>query len=111
MINTINEFIDEFGNSFYAQWLYSIRDPRVKARIIMQVDKMQLGLFGDSRPIGHGLSELRIHYGPGFRVYYGKVATHHYLLLCGGTKSTQSKDIRLAHSYWQDYEQQSRKRS
>jgi putative addiction module killer protein len=104
MINTINEYKDEFGKSIYAQWLESIKDARAKARIIMQVDKMELGLFGDSQPIGYGLSELRIHYGPGYRVYYGKEDMHRYLLLRGGNKSTQSKDIKLAKDHWKDHE-------
>jgi putative addiction module killer protein len=105
MINTIDEFTNETGKSFYAQWLKSIRDARARARIILQVDKMALGLFGDSQPIGVGLSELRIHFGPGYRVYYGKESMHKYLLLLGGNKSTQSKDIKLAKKYWKDYEQ------
>ncbi|MDO6608336.1 type II toxin-antitoxin system RelE/ParE family toxin, partial [Saccharophagus degradans] len=63
MTNTINEYTDEQGKSPYAQWLGALRDVRAKAKIIMQVDKMELGLFGDVEPIGEGLSELRIHYG------------------------------------------------
>jgi len=70
----------------------------------MHVDKIELGLFGDSKPIGNGLSELRVHYGPGYRVYYGKEGLHRYLLLCGGDKSTQSGDIKQAHKYWKDHE-------
>lgn len=108
MRNTINEYTDEFGNSPYSQWLGSLRDARAKARIIINVDKMELGLFGDSRPIGYGLSELRIHYGPGYRVYYGKEDTHMYLLLCGGNKLTQSKDIKLAIKHWKNYEQRNK---
>ncbi len=65
---------------------------------------MELGLFGDSQPIGDGLSELRIHYGPGYRVYYGKEEQHTYLVLCGGDKSTQAKDIKRAKMYWQDHQ-------
>jgi putative addiction module killer protein len=109
MTNTINECTDETGRSVYAQWLENVRDPRAKARIILQVDKLELGLFGDSQPIGAGLSELRIHYGPGYRVYYGKEGTHKYLLLLGGNKSTQSKDIKLAKKYWKDHEQRTGK--
>ncbi|MDB4456335.1 type II toxin-antitoxin system RelE/ParE family toxin [bacterium] len=71
MTRTVNEYTDEQGKSPYAQWLRGLRDVRAKAKIIMQVDKMELGLFGDVEPIGDGLSELRIHYGPGYRVYYG----------------------------------------
>ena len=105
MTNIINEYLDDNGQSAYAQWLARVKDPGAKARIIMQVDKMQLGLFGDSQPIGNGLSELRIHYGPGYRVYYGKESKHRYLLLRGGNKSTQLKDIKLAKKYWKNYEQ------
>jgi len=66
---------------------------------------MELGLFGDSEPIGDGLSELRIHYGPGYRVYYGKEGQHIYLLLCGGEKSTQLKDIKKAKVTWKRHKQ------
>ena len=104
MINIIHEYTDELGISPYAKWLSSIRDSRAKARIMMHVDRMELGLFGDSESIGEGLSELRIHYGPGYRVYYGKAEKHHYLLLCGGDKSTQSRDIKRAKAHWQDYQ-------
>jgi len=103
MTNTINEYTDEHGESPYADWLDKLRDARAKAKIIMQVDRMELGLFGDSQPIGDGLSELRIHYGPGYRVYYGKEGQQIYLLLCGGDKSTQSSDIQQAKVYWQDH--------
>jgi len=103
MTRTVNEYTDEQGKSPYAQWLRGLRDVRAKAKIIMQVDKMELGLFGDVEPIGDGLSELRIHYGPGYRVYYGKAGRQVYLLLCGGDKSTQSKDIKKAKVYWQDH--------
>ena len=109
MINILNEYLDEYGKSIYAHWLDSIKDLRAKARIILQVDKMELGLFGDSQPIGIGLSELRIHYGPGYRVYYGKEGRHRYLLLCGGNKSTQSKDIKLAKKYWKDHGQRTKR--
>ena len=103
MINIINEYTDEKGKSPYAEWLGSLRDARAKAKIIMQVDKMELGLFGDAEPVGDGLSELRIHYGPGYRVYFGKEGRKVYLLLCGGDKSTQTKDIKKAKEYWKDH--------
>ena len=103
MVNTLNEYTDEQGSSPYADWLRSLRDAKARARIMMQVDRMELDLFGDSKPIGDGLSELRIHYGPGYRVYYAKEGKHIYLLLCGGDKSTQSKDIKRAKNYWQDH--------
>ena len=103
MVNTINEYTDKQNRSPYAEWLASLRDIQTRARIIMQVDRMELGLFGDSAPIGEGLSELKIHYGPGYRVYYGKETHNACLLLCGGDKSTQSKDIKRAKAYWQEH--------
>lgn len=103
MFNAINEYTDKQNRSPYAEWLASLRDKQTRARIIMQVDRMELGLFGDSAPIGEGLSELKIHYGPGYRVYYGKDTQNAYLLLCGGDKSTQSRDIKRAKAYWQEH--------
>lgn len=105
MKNTINEYVDEKGHSPYAKWLEKLRDARARAKIIMQVDRMELGLFGDSEPIGDGLSELRINYGPGYRVYYGKEKQQVYILLCGGDKSTQPKDIKAAKKYWKEIKQ------
>jgi len=87
----------------YADWINNFRDAKVKAKIIMRVDRMELGLFGDSEPVGDGLSELRIHFGAGYRVYYGKEGQQIYLLLCGGDKSSQKKDIKKAKAYWMDH--------
>ncbi len=69
----------------------------------MQVDRMELNLFGDAKSIGDGLSELRIHVGPGYRVYFGKEGKRIILLLCGGNKSSQTKDIEQAKKYWDDH--------
>ncbi|ARN75969.1 type II toxin-antitoxin system RelE/ParE family toxin [Oceanicoccus sagamiensis] len=101
---TVYEYRDIFGRSPYARWLKHLRDPRAKAKIILQVDKMELGLFADVEPIGEGLSELRIHYGPGYRIYFGKQGRLVYLLLCGGDKSSQSQDIKKAKARWHDYQ-------
>ncbi|MEJ1297689.1 MAG: type II toxin-antitoxin system RelE/ParE family toxin [Candidatus Sedimenticola sp. (ex Thyasira tokunagai)] len=103
IINTVNEYTDEKGNSPYSKWLNGLRDAKAKAKIIIQVDKMELGLFGDIEPIGGGLSEVRIHYGPGYRVYFRREGNQVYLLLCGGDKSTQPKDIKKAKEYWQEH--------
>lgn len=108
MINIIHEYTDGQGKSPYAEWLSSLLDVRARTKIMMQVDRMELGLLGDSEPIGEGLSELRIYYGPGYRVYYGKAEQHFYLLLCGGDKSTQTRDIKRAKVHWQDYQRRKR---
>ncbi|MEB3179318.1 MAG: type II toxin-antitoxin system RelE/ParE family toxin [Nostocaceae cyanobacterium] len=65
--------------------------------------RLQLGNFGDYRFVGEGVYELRIDYGPGYRVYFGQVGNTIILLLCGGDKSTQNRDLLKAIEYWQDY--------
>lgn len=96
----INEYVDKDGNSPYESWLSSIKDIKGKAKILSRVDRMELGNFGDSEPVGDGISELRIHYGPGYRVYYAREGKYIYILLSGGDKSTQKDDIKLAKKYW-----------
>lgn len=69
----------------------------------MRLDRISLGNFGDCRSVGEGVQELRIDYGPGYRVYFGQLGSTIVLLLCGGDKSAQAKDINLAHYYWSEY--------
>ena len=73
----------------------------------MRLDRVSLGNFGDCRSVGEGVQELRIDYGPGYRVYFGQLGSTIVLLLCGGDKSTQAKDINLAHYYWSEYRKRS----
>lgn len=103
MINSINEYITPDSKLPYSAWLDGLKDKIGKARIISQVDRIELGIFGDSESVGEGVSELRIHYGPGYRIYYAKEGKNVYLLLCGGNKSSQKKDIKLAKQYWNNY--------
>ena len=77
-------------------WLKALRDPIGKARIISRIRSAEQGNFGDCEPVGDGVSEMRIHCGPGYRVYYSRRGQVVYLLLCGGSKSTQSRDIKQA---------------
>ena len=86
------------------EWLDGLRDPVVRARIVARLDRLQAGLLGDWKTIGEGVCELRIDIGPGFRVYYGQDGKTLILLLCGGDKRTQMKDIENAHAYWKDYQ-------
>ena len=75
-----------------------------KARAIIRnrINRVRLGNTGDVEPVGEGVFELRIHYGPGYRVYYGELERVVVILLCGGTKRSQSRDIERAKIYWQD---------
>ena len=90
----------------YDGWLRRLKrkDPRTAARIQARVDRLVSGNPGDAEPIGGGLSELRIHHGPGYRVYFWKQADVLLILLCGGDKSTQDKDIEKAHEIAREWE-------
>lgn len=80
----------------FDRWLSGLRDRRAIARIAARLDRLAAGNPGDVEPVGEGISELRINYGPGYRVYFIQRGPVLVILLCGGDKSTQSKDIRQA---------------
>ena len=80
----------------YVAWLDSLRDARARARILVRVERLVAGNPGDVRPVGEGVSELRIDYGPGYRVYFKKQRGKIVILLAGGNKQTQSQDIKTA---------------
>jgi putative addiction module killer protein len=82
----------------FSDWLSSLKDVRAKARIAERVRRMALGNFGDAKSVGQGVSELRIDYGPGYRAYFVRRDEVVVLLLCGGDKSTQQRDVRRAHA-------------
>lgn len=82
--------------SEFDAWLKALRDPIATARIAARVRSAEAGNFGDCAPVGDGISEMRIHVGPGYRLYYCRRGDVTYLLLCAGDKSTQPKDIRTA---------------
>ncbi len=81
----------------FSRWLRRLKDRRAAARVQVRIDRLTAGNPGDARPVGAGVTELRIHYGPGYRVYYLQHGQQLILLLCGGDKSTQSADIEKAH--------------
>lgn len=81
----------------FARWLSGLRDNRAKQKIATRLQRLKFGHFGDVEPIGGGLSELRIHEGQGYRVYFRQNGQEIILLLCGGNKKTQQRDIRRAH--------------
>jgi putative addiction module killer protein len=91
------------GRIPFDRWMAKLRDERAKARILVQLDRLQLGLPGDWKPVGEGVFELRIFEGKGYRVYFGREGKTIVVLLCGGDKSTQARDIALARTYWRAY--------
>ena len=80
----------------FVQWLDNLRDFQGRARVQARIERLAAGNPGDVEPVGEGVSELRIHYGPGYRVYFRKRGRELIILLAGGDKSTQVKDIKAA---------------
>lgn len=80
----------------FEAWLSDLRDQRAVAKIASRIERLGLGNAGDVRPVGEGISEMRIHHGPGYRVYFKQAGMTIILLLCGGDKSTQARDIERA---------------
>jgi len=82
--------------SVFAKWLGGLRDRQARARIQVRLDRLALGLVGDAKPVGSGVSELRIDHGPGYRVYFKRQGDNVVILLAGGDKRTHDRDIRRA---------------
>lgn len=80
----------------FERWLEKLRDAKGKARILSRLDSAAIGNFGDCQSVGEGATEMRIHFGPGYRVYFTRRGTFVYVLLIGGDKSTQKRDIKRA---------------
>lgn len=91
------------GKAPFWDWLKGLRDIQARARIRTRLDRLALGNWGDYRALGGGVIELKIDWGPGYRVYAGKVGNTLVLLLCGGDKRTQQQDIELAKIYLKEY--------
>ena len=80
----------------FSNWLRKLRDQKARARIQIRIRRLSLGNFGDAKPVGEGVSELRIDYGPGYRVYFQRIGSLLVLLLVGGAKKTQEADLAKA---------------
>jgi putative addiction module killer protein len=87
----------------FSEWLDSLRDIRAKAKIRARLDRVEEGNLGNCKSHGDEVFELRIDYGSGYRIYFGQQGLTVIILLCGGDKSTQDKDIAKAKEYWEDY--------
>jgi putative addiction module killer protein len=101
----IRYYRDIKGKSPYTTWISSLKDIRGVQRIEARLTNLQKGNFGVARSVGGGVMELKIDFGPGYRVYFAREGSSVVILLCGGDKNSQSKDIRLAQDYWADYKE------
>ena len=100
----IRRYATAQGRVPFGKWLDSLRDRNVRVRIKSRLDRVEQGNFGDFKSVGQGVFELRINYGPAYRVYFGQVGLTIVVILIAGDKSTQEQDIRQAIEYWTDYE-------
>ena len=100
----VRRYLSEEGRDYIEEWLESLEDPATRARIEIRIQRLTRGLFGDTKYLQEGVHELRLDFGPGYRIYFGKDGNRIVMLLCGGDKSTQKKDIRNAIEYWEDYQ-------
>jgi len=103
MLKQITLYRTNLGVEPYADYVDTLKDSAGAAKIRIRVRRAGLGNFGDYRSVGGGVIELRIHEGPGYRVYIGLLGQEVIVLLCAGSKSTQDKDIANALNYWADY--------
>lgn len=99
----IRHYISPIGKDIFGDWLNSLKDARTKAKIAVRLDRLSAGNFGDCKSLRGGLFELRIDWGPGFRVYYTMLQQSCVLLLCAGDKGKQSTDMERALQYLQDF--------
>jgi putative addiction module killer protein len=83
-------------SSVYKKWITNLRDEQARYRINARIERLKQGNSGDVKPVGEGISEMRIDYGPGYRVYYKETRKEIIILLCGGDKTTQDEDIKQA---------------
>lgn len=94
---------DSAGNEPFQEWLGNLRDATARRRILARLLRVESGHYGDYKPVGAGVNELRLFFGPGYRIYFGEDGDTIVVLLCGGDKDSQSRDIERAQRYWQEY--------
>jgi putative addiction module killer protein len=105
-VNNSLQMIEVRQTRVFADWFRGLRDIRARARIQVRIDRLALGNPGDVKPVGDGVSELRVDYGPGYRLYVARRGSVLVILLCGGDKASQDRDIRRAKSMVQEMEQE-----
>ncbi len=105
----ILRYVTVAGKDLIGDWLNELHDPQARARIVSRITRLSAGNFGDCKPLQAGIWELRIDWGPGYRVYYAMVRRECVLLLLGGDKRKQRGDISRAIAFWNDYKRRTKK--
>jgi len=103
----LRNYVTPFGEIPFLRWFNNLKDPVTRLRIRRRLDRIEQGNFGDCEPIGEGVSELRLFFGPGYRIYFAEWDDTIIILFCAGNKSSQKKDIKLAKAYWQELKERS----
>jgi putative addiction module killer protein len=104
----VRHYVSRAGEDVFDDWLTELADARAQAKIATRIDRLAAGNFGDCKPLRQGVCELRIDWGPGYRVYYAMVGKVCVLLLCGGDKRKQSADIERAIEYLSDFKERAK---
>jgi putative addiction module killer protein len=99
-------YITKEGKKPFLEWLQRLRDRRAKQKVQLRIDRLRLGNLGHAKSVGDGVQELKIDYGPGYRLYVGLEGKQIIILLLGGDKSSQHEDIKKAKKYWTDFKEQ-----
>ncbi len=100
----VRRYVAESGTDVIGKWLAELKDARARAKAAARIARLAAGNFGDCKPLRAGVWELRIDWGPGYRVYYAMLEQTCVLLLCGGDKRRQAADVKRAIEYWDDYQ-------
>lgn len=102
----LRHYVDASGETPFLDWLHKLKDKVTRARIRRRLDLLETGHYGDHKPLGDGAYELRLHFGPGYRIYFAEVACVIVILLYGGDKSSQAKNIKTAKKFWKELQEQ-----
>ncbi len=104
----VKQYVDESGKSPYEEWFLDLHAPEA-ARVTGAIIRVEQGNFGSVKGVGQGVFEYRLDFGPGYRIYFAKDGDHIVILLGGGTKKRQQRDIELAIARWQDYKRRKKR--
>ena len=99
----VKHFVTDNGRDLFGEWINGLKDTQGQIAVLKRIDRMGDGNLGDHSYVGQGVWELRVHFGPGYRVYFGEDGSNLIILLCGGDKHSQKKDIRKAQDLWYAY--------